>query len=58
MIFQIDLPCHFFGYFPQLSDSDLLNLHKLVSSMEVKDAIFSMGAFKASGPDGLHALFY
>ena len=46
------------GCFPHLNESELVALYKLVSNMEVKDTIFSMGVFKALGLDGLHDLFY
>ena len=46
------------GLFPALSADSVKELEASVSMEEVKLVVFSMGAFKAPGPDGLHALFY
>ena len=46
------------GAFPQLSQSELQSLQKMVSGEEIKVAIYSMCGWKAPGPDGLPAVFY
>ena len=43
--------------FPQLSKEDYLKLAKPFTAQEIRDAFFSMGPFKASGPGGFQALF-
>lgn len=45
------LPC----YFPSLYIESLL---RRVSIGEIRDAIMSMGPYKAPGDDGYHAVFY
>ncbi|KAL0006038.1 hypothetical protein SO802_013599 [Lithocarpus litseifolius] len=42
----------------QLSEEDNFKIAKGVSSAEIKEALWSMKAFKAPGPDGLHAGFF
>ena len=42
----------------QLSEEDKSKLAEVVSPTEIKDALWSMKAFKAPGPDGLHAGFF
>lgn len=41
-----------------LSDSERDNLNLPVSEEEIKAALWSMKAYKALGPDGLHAGFF
>ena len=46
------------GYFPRLQDDDFMFIHKPLSKLEIKEAIFSMGSLKALSLNGLHTLFY
>ncbi|XP_020426494.1 uncharacterized protein LOC109950787 [Prunus persica] len=43
---------------PCISSDDNLKLMAHVSELEIFDAVKSIGALKASGPDGLHAIFF
>ena len=45
------------GCFPKLQEEDLLDIHKKLSKLEIKEAILSMGALKAPRLDGLHVFF-
>lgn len=49
---------NFGGTYPPFDSSVLVGLGSMASSEEVKNAIFSMGALKGPGPDGLNPLFY
>ena len=44
--------------FPPSNEKKMHLIHNLISKVEIKNVIFSMGALKALGPDGLHALFF
>lgn len=44
--------------FPKLNSASLYSLNSNITSQEIKDAVFSMGALKALGPDGYHAMFF
>jgi hypothetical protein len=44
--------------FPRVTDAMNESLLAPFSVEDVKKAIFSIGDFKAPGPDGLHAVFY
>lgn len=44
--------------YPPLEDSCMTDLLREVSSEEIKFAMFSMGALKSPGPDGLNAMFF
>ena len=44
--------------FPQLEENDIQIILKPISNLGIKNSIFSMGALKALGPNGLHALFF
>ena len=46
------------GEFPALLETQTLTLMKPFSKEEVKNAIFGMAPFKASGTAGMHARFY
>ena len=46
------------GNFPTLSRSQVNSLEALVLEDEVRQTVFSLGASKAPGPDGFHALFF
>lgn len=43
---------------PFLSHDDVVDIERPVTSEELKEAMFSMGAFKAPGIDGLYAIFF
>ena len=45
------------GFFPVLNDNELNSLSREVEEDEVHATVFSMGGWKASGPDGLPAMF-
>ncbi|XP_075659045.1 uncharacterized protein LOC142628901 [Castanea sativa] len=42
----------------QLAEEDKCSLAEMVSLAEIKEALWSMKAYKAPGPDGLHAKFF
>lgn len=44
--------------FPRLSDEILARFENPVSLKEIEEVVFSIGAFKAPGPDGLNGLFF
>lgn len=46
------------GLFPILNNDCLSKFEAEITSKEIKDAVFSMRALKAPGPNGLHALFF
>lgn len=46
------------GLFPHIDLHDMESLTREVIIEENRNIVFSMGPLKASGPDGLHALFY
>lgn len=45
-------------HFPNLNHAERRWLNRRVSPVEVKEAFFQMGAYKAPGPDGILPLFY
>ena len=46
------------GAFPELSLDDKQALAREINDTEVKTSIFSMGGWKALGPDGLPTIFF
>ena len=44
--------------FPRLSEDQLLLLNNPYSVEEIKNALFEMAPFKATGPDDMHAGFF
>lgn len=49
---------HLKGVFPRLDHVRMRSIDADVTSEENKDALFSMWALKAPGPDGFHAMFF
>ena len=43
---------------PKLSSEEKLSISHMVTEEEIKAALWSLKAFKAPGPDGLHADFF
>lgn len=50
------MPVNFVNYFSCLTDEQIASLMKPVTPRDVKDALFSMGAYKAPGDDGFQPL--
>ncbi|XP_019152396.1 PREDICTED: uncharacterized protein LOC109149189 [Ipomoea nil] len=48
----------FTGMFPPIQEEQWLHMNRQVTKDEVRDALMEMAPLKASGPDGLHAMFY
>ena len=46
------------GCFPPLAMESLAQIQAPFSCDEIKQAVFSIGAFKVPGPDGLHPIFF
>ncbi|MCI54590.1 retrotransposon protein putative unclassified, partial [Trifolium medium] len=44
--------------FPRLSDDEVQQISVEIDEEEIKQAVFSMSPWKASGPDGFPAGFY
>lgn len=44
--------------FPSISTEDMLSLGAPIALEEVRNALFSIGNYKAPGPDRLHPLFF
>lgn len=44
--------------FPGLAMEDRRQLHRYVSTLEVKNTVMQMVALKAPGPDGIFPIFY
>lgn len=50
--------CPLKGLFPKIEPARLNNFEDEIKLEEIKDAFFSMGALKAPGLDGFHAIFF
>lgn len=46
------------GLFPKTNPMSLMSFEAKVTYEEIKDVFFRMGALKAPGPDGFHAMFF
>lgn len=56
---QVDVNTYpFKGFLPKLDSLSLKNIDDKVTYEEIKDALFSMGAVKAPGLEGFHAIFF
>lgn len=56
---QANAPSYpFTGAFPKLDFNRIEGIDATISSEEIKENIFSMGALKAPGPDEFHAKFF
>ncbi|XP_028755095.1 uncharacterized protein LOC114714521 [Neltuma alba] len=55
---QVSESLNWLAEFPSLSTQDIYFIHKELNMVEIKNAAFMMGAFKAPGPDGLQPHFF
>ncbi|XP_057760081.1 uncharacterized protein LOC130980412 [Arachis stenosperma] len=53
-----DIPFVLSTAFPMLSNEELESFGRNISADEIKDSLFSIGALKAPGKDGMQAIFY
>ena len=44
--------------YPKIDEETLRRLGGEITNIEIKEAMFNIGAIKSPGPDGLNALFY
>lgn len=49
---------HTTASYPAISEGDILELGAPINISEVRRALFSMGNYKAPGPDGFHPIFF
>ncbi|KAL4345867.1 hypothetical protein AHAS_Ahas11G0321300 [Arachis hypogaea] len=54
----LEVPFVINNSFPCLSDEDITHIGRIVTDLEIREATFPMGSFKAPRRDGLQAIFY